>query len=158
MDCIISLPTQLFYTTGIPVCLWFLNKKKIRPGETLFIDARNMGMMVTRRLRELTDFEEDENGEKGDIQKIAETYKSYVAGTLEDEKGYCAVVKTEDIARQDYILTPGRYVGVEEQEDDGEPFDEKMERLTSELFGMFAKSHELEDEIRRQLGAIGYEV
>ena len=93
-----------------------------------------------------------------DIRKIADTYKSFVDGSLEDEKGYCAVVSTEDITKQDYILTPGRYVGIEEQEDDGEPFEEKMARLTSELSEMFEKSHELEDEIRRKLGAIGYEI
>lgn len=77
---------------------------------------------------------------------------------MADEKGYCAVATTDDIAKQDYILTPGRYVGIEEQDDDGEPFEEKMERLTSELSGLFSKSHELEDEIRRKLGAIGYEI
>ena len=105
--------------------------------------------MVTRKLRELTD---------EDIKKIADTYNAHVNGTLEDVKGFCAVVDTEKIAEQDYILTPGRYVGVEEQEDDGEPFEEKMTRLTSELSEMFAKSHELEDEIRKKLRAIGYEI
>ena len=149
VECIIAMPTQLFYTTQIPVSLWFLNKQKKQPGKTLFIDARKLGTMVSRKLRELTE---------DDIQKIADTYKSFVDGSLEDEKGYCAVVPTEDIAKQDYILTPGRYVGIEEQEDDGEPFEEKMARLTSELSEMFKKSHELEDEIRRKLGAIGYEI
>lgn len=156
VDCIVSLPTQLFYTTQIPVSLWFLNKKKARPGHTLFIDARNMGNMVTRRLRELSDFETNEEGEKGDIQKMADTYKAYCDGTLEDVKGYCAVVETSDIEKQDYILTPGRYVGIEEQEDDGEPFDEKMTRLTSELYELFDRSHELEEEIRRKLSLIGF--
>ena len=93
-----------------------------------------------------------------DIKRIADTYNAFVDGTLKDEKGFCAVVTTQDIAKQDYILTPGRYVGIEEQEDDGEPFEEKMTRLTSELSEMFKKSHELEDEIRKKLGAIGYEV
>ena len=79
-------------------------------------------------------------------------------GTLEDVKGFCAAVPTEDIAKQDHILTPGRYVGIEEQEDDGEPFEEKMARLTGELSVMFQRSHELEEEIRRRLGAIGYEI
>ena len=144
-----SMPTQLFYTTQIPVSLWFLNKKKEQPGKTLFIDARKMGTMVSRKLRELTD---------DDILKIADTYNAYADGSLEDQKGYCAVVDTEKIAEQDYILTPGRYVGIEEQEDDGEPFEEKMARLASELSDMFAKSHELEDEIRKKLGAIGYEI
>lgn len=158
VDCIVSLPTQLFYATQIPVCLWFLNKKKARPGHTLFIDARSLGAMVTRRLRELTDFRSEDGGEKGDIQKIADTYNAYKAGTLENVRGFCAVVKTGDIAKQDYILTPGRYVGVEEQADDGEPFGEKMGRLTAELSELFDKSHDLEEEIRKQLGSIGYEI
>ncbi len=93
-----------------------------------------------------------------DIKKIEDTYTDFVEGTLEEVKGFCAVVETEEIAKQDYILTPGRYVGIEEQEDDGEPFEEKMDRLTSELSEMFKKSHELEDEIRKKLGAIGYEI
>lgn len=156
MDCIIALPTQLFYTTQIPVSLWFISKDKKRKGKTLFIDARNMGTMVTRSLRELTDGSDDPD--KNDIRKIADTYKAYTDGTLEDVKGFCAVVDTEAIAKQDYILTPGRYVGIEEQADDGEPFEEKMTRLTYELSEMFAKSHELEEEIRRKLGAIGYEI
>ena len=93
-----------------------------------------------------------------DIRKITATYHAFVGGTLENVKGFCAVVTTQEIAKQDYILTPGRYVGIEEQEDDGEPFDEKMKRLTSELSVMFAESHELEEEIRKKLGAIGYEI
>lgn len=105
--------------------------------------------MVTRKLRELTD---------EDIQKIADAYNAFVNGTLEEVKGFCAVATTEDIAKQDYILTPGRYVGIEEQEDDGEPFEEKMTRLTSELSELFVKSHELEAEIKERLGAIGYEI
>ena len=113
--------------------------------------------MVTRRLRELSDFETDEKVEKGDIQKLADTYKAYCDGSLEDVKGYCAVVETADIEKQDYILTPGRYVGIEDQEDDGEPFDEKMKRLTSELGDLFEESIRLQDEIKRKLGAIGYE-
>lgn len=149
VDCIVAMPSQLFYTTQIPVSLWFLAKNKKQKGKTLFIDARKLGTMVTRKLRELTD---------ADIQRIADTYNAFVDGTLEDEKGFCAVVTTQDIAKQDYILTPGRYVGIEEQEDDGEPFEEKMSRLTSELSELFAKSHELEAEIRERLGAIGYEI
>ena len=93
-----------------------------------------------------------------DVQKIASTYNAFVDGTLEDERGFCAVAATRDIAKQDYILTPGRYVGVEEREDDGEPFQEKMERLTAELSGLFARSHELEEEIRERLEAIGYDI
>lgn len=147
VDCIIAMPTQLFYTTHIPVSLWFVSKAKKQPGKTLFIDARKMGTMVSRKLREMTE---------EDIAKIADTFKAYCEGTLEDVKGFCAVVSTADIAAQDYILTPGRYVGIEEQEDDGEPFEEKMDRLTSELSELFAKSHTLEAEIREKLGAIGY--
>lgn len=149
VDCIVAMPSQLFYTTQIPVSLWFLAKNKKQKGKTLFIDARKLGTMVTRKLRELTDV---------DIQRIADTYNAFVDGTLEDEKGFCAVVTTQDIAKQDYTLTPGRYVGIEEQEDDGEPFEEKMSRLTSELSELFAKSHELEAEIKERLGAIGYEI
>ena len=149
VECIVAMPTQLFYTTQIPVCLWFLSKDKKQKGKTLFIDARKMGEMVTRKLRELTE---------EDILKIAQIYNEYIEGTLKDEKGFCAVVDTEEIRKQDYILTPGRYVGIEEQEDDGEPFEEKMERLTSELSELFKKSHNLEQEIREKLGAIGYEI
>ena len=93
-----------------------------------------------------------------DIQELAKTFESYENGTLEDVKGFCAVATTSQIAEQDYILTPGRYVGIEEQEDDGEPFDEKMERLTTELSALFAKSHDLENEIKKNLKAIGFEV
>ena len=154
VECIISLPDKLFYTTGIPVCLWFINKNKKQKGKTLFIDARNMGEMVTRSLRELTDGSKDE--EKNDIKKLADVYNAFVAGTLEDEKGFCAVVSTEEIAKQDYILTPGRYVGISEQEDDGEPFEDKMVRLTTELAGLFAESNILQEEINKKLAAIGF--
>ena len=149
VECIVAMPTQLFYTTQIPVSLWFLNKQKKQTGKTLFIDARKMGTMVSRKLRELTD---------DDIAKIADTYTAFVDGTLEDAKGFCAVADLDEIEKQDYILTPGRYVGIEEQEDDGEPFDEKMKRLTSELSELFEQSHELEDEIRKNLGAVGYDL
>ena len=150
------MPTQLFYTTQIPVSLWFLSKTKKQPGKTLFIDARKMGHMVTRKLRELSDGSVDPND--NDIKKIADTYNAFIDGTLEDVKGFCAVKTTDDIAAQDYILTPGRYVGIEDKEEDDEPFDEKMTRLTSELSQMFTKSHELEEEIRKKLGALGFEV
>ena len=146
---IVALPAQLFYTTGIPVSLWFLSRAKKQKGKILFVDARNMGTMVSRRLRELT---------PDDITKIAETFDSFESGTLNDEKGYCAVAPLEDVAKQDYILTPGRYVGIPDVKDDGEPFDEKMTRLTSELSAMFRKSHELEDEIKKQLGSIGFTI
>ncbi len=146
---IVAMPPQLFYTTQIPVSLWFISRNKKQKGKTLFIDARKMGTMISRRLREMT---------AEDIATIAATFTAFDDGTLEDEKGYCAAVTTEEIAKQGYILTPGRYVGIEEQEDDGEPFEEKMARLTSELSEMFKRSHELEEEIRRRLGEIGYEI
>lgn len=146
---IVAMPTQLFYSVTIPVSLWFISKNKKQKGKTVFIDARKMGFMVDRVHRDFTE---------EDITKIADTFAAFQDGTLEDVKGFCAVATTQDIAKQDYILTPGRYVGIEEQEDDGEPFEEKMSRLTSELSEMFEKSHELEEEIRKKLGAIGYEI
>lgn len=146
---IVALPTNLFYSVTIPACLWFISRNKPQKGKTVFIDARKMGELVDRKHR---DFSEE------DIARIADTFESFQNGTLEDEKGFCAVVDTAEIAKQDYILTPGRYVGIEEQEDDGEPFEEKMERLTSELSEMFARSHELEAEIKERLGAIGFEI
>ena len=146
---IIALPPQLFYSVTIPVTLWFISKNKKQKGKTLFIDARKMGYMVDRKHR---DFKEE------DIQKLADTFTAFQEGKLEDVKGFCAIATLQDIAKQDYILTPGRYVGIEEQEDDGEPFEEKMTRLTSELSEMFKKSHELEDEIREKLKSIGYEI
>ncbi len=149
VDCIVAMPTQLFYTTQIPVALWFLSKGKKQPGKTLFIDARKMGTMVSRKLRELTE---------EDIRRIADTYKAFCEGRLENLKGFCAVASTEEIAAQGYVLTPGRYVGIEDQEDDGEPFEEKMDRLTRELSVLFGKSHAIETEIRDKLTAIGYEL
>lgn len=146
---IIALPSQLFFSVQIPVCLWFFNRQKKQPGKVVFIDARNMGEMVSRTQRELTE---------EDILKIAKTFKAYQNGELEDEKGFCAVADLEQIGKQDFILTPGRYVGIADAEDDGEPFQEKMERLTSELAEMFEKSHKLEDEIRKQLGSIGFNI
>lgn len=146
---IVALPTNLFYSVTIPACLWFISRNKPQKGKTVFIDARKMGELVDRKHRDFRD---------EDIARIADTFEAFQNGTLEDEKGFCAVVDTAGIAKQDYILTPGRYVGIEEQEDDGEPFEEKMERLTSELSEMFARSHELETEIKERLGAIGFEI
>lgn len=144
---IVAMPSQLFYTAQIPVCLWFLSRDKRQKGKTLFIDARNMGTMVTRKLREFTE---------ADIQRISDTFDAFRNGSLEDEKGFCAVATLEDIAKHDHILTPGRYVGIEDQEDDGEPFEEKMTRLTGELSEMFRRSHDLENDIRNKLSSIGY--
>ena len=150
VDCIVALPDKLFYTTGIPVCIWFFNRDKKHKGQTLFIDARKMGDMVNRRLRELSD---------EDIKKIANTYIAWQnEDGYEDVQGYCKVASIDEIKKHDYILTPGRYVGIEEVEDDGEPFEEKMDRLTTTLANQFKKSRELEEEIRKQLGGIGYKL
>ncbi|ADU91758.1 type I restriction-modification system subunit M [Taylorella equigenitalis] len=146
---IVALPTQLFYSVTIPVTLWFITKNKKQKGKTLFIDARNIGYMVDRTHRDFTD---------EDIDLLAKTFEDFQNGKLEEKQGFSAIANLEDIAKQDFILTPGRYVGIEELEDDGVPFEEKMTRLTSELSEMFEKSHELEEEIRKKLGAIGYEV
>ena len=146
---IVALPTQLFYSVTIPVTLWFITRRKKQTGKTLFIDARSMGHMVDRKHRDFTD---------EDIARLSDTFTAFQNGTLQDVKGFCATVTTANIAVQDYILTPGRYVGIEEKADDGEPFDSKMKHLTAELGGMFAKSHELEVEIRKNLGAIGFEM
>ncbi len=152
VECIVALPNQLFYSTGIPVSLWIMRKGKTgqSKNKVLFIDARKLGHMIDRRVRELSE---------EDIQKIAATYQNWRQGKeYGDIQGFCKEATLEEISQQDYILTPGRYVGVEQEEDDGEPFEEKMQRLTSELSGLFARSHELEEEIRKKLGAIGYEI
>ncbi|MDU5528550.1 MAG: class I SAM-dependent DNA methyltransferase [Atopobium sp.] len=148
VDGIVALPGKLFYTTQIPVSLWFIDKNRKQPGKTLFIDAREMGTMVSRKLCELK--------QDTDIKKIADTFQQFHDGTLEDEKGFCSVASIEDISKQDYILTPGRYVGIAEQEDDGEPFEEKMARLTSEISKCFEESNRLQEEIKKNLEALGY--
>lgn len=144
---IVAMPGQLFYSTAIPVCLWILNKKKTQTGKTLFIDAREMGTMVTRKLREFTE---------EDIAKVADAFTAFRDNELEEEKGFSAVASIEDIAQQDFILTPGRYVGIAEAEDDGEPFEEKMARLTSEISKCFEESNRLQEQIKKNLEAIGY--
>lgn len=152
VECIVAMPSQLFYSTGIPVSLWILRKgkKERSKGKVLFIDARKLGTMVDRKVRELTE---------EDIVKIASTYQNWWKGNdYEDIQGFCKEATIEEIEAQDYILTPGRYVGIEEQEDDGEPFEEKMQRLTSELSVMFKESIALQEEIRQKLEAIGYEI
>jgi len=157
VDCMISLPPQLFYNTSIPVCLWFLtrNKKngkfKDRTGKTLFIDARNMGEMIDRRHRVLTDKE---------INKIASTYHAYRGenGEYKDIPGFSKEATTEDIKENDYILTPGRYVGFEEVEEDFEVFEEKMKKLTKELSESFEESKKLEKEVRKNLKSIGFKL
>jgi type I restriction enzyme M protein len=153
----VALPSQLFYNTMIPACLWFAarNKKnhkfKDRKGKVLFIDARKMGVMVDRRHRELTE---------DDIQKIASTYHAWrgEGGKYEDVKGFCKSATIEEIQKHGHILTPGRYVGAEDVEEDDEVFEEKMKKLTAELAEQFEKSEELEKEIRKNLAGIGFEV
>lgn len=144
---IVAMPDRLFYSTGIPVSLWIISKEPSRQRKTLFVDAREMGAMVSRRLREFTD---------EDIAKVAEAFDAFRKGELEDEKGFCAAVDIEDISKQDYILTPGRYVGIKDEEDDGEPFEEKMARLTGALAKCFDESNRLQEQIRKNLEAIGY--
>lgn len=146
---IIAMPGQLFYSTQIPVSLWIINKAKTQSRQTLFIDAREMGTMVTRKLREFTD---------DDIAKVAQAFTDFREGKLEPIKGFCAAVSTDDIAKQDYILTPGRYVGVADVEEDDEPFDDKMKRLTGELSDLFKESDRLQEQIKKNLEAIGYEI
>jgi len=149
VECIIAMPTQLFYSTGIPVSIWILNRDKKQKGKTLFIDARNMGEMVTRAHRDLKEEE---------INQISDTYKDFVMGELDEIQGYCAQASLEEIEKHDYVLTPGRYVGIEEEEDDGIPFEEKMESLTMELSVLFEEGNKLENEIRERLKVIGYDV
>lgn len=146
VEAIVALPPQLFYSTGIPVTLWFLNKNKSdnAKGKILFIDAREMGEMETRRLRVLT--------EDNDIPKIANTVNAFQTGIgYEDVKGFCKVVSIEDVEKENCVLTPGRYVGVAENHSDDEPFEEKMPRLKEELFELFNESHKLEENIKIQL-------
>ncbi|MCG8538838.1 MAG: type I restriction-modification system subunit M [Clostridia bacterium] len=159
VDCIVTLPGQLFYTTQIPVCLWFLAKNKRdrrfreRTGEILFIDARKLGYMEDRTHKVLDD--------EKDIKRIADTYHTWRNGedtvAYQNVLGFCKSTTLEQVRKHEYILTPGKYVGIEETEEGGEPFEDKMTRLTEELAELFAKSRHLEDEIRKNLGGIGYE-
>ncbi|MHB1697444.1 MAG: class I SAM-dependent DNA methyltransferase [bacterium] len=156
VDCMVALPSQLFYNTMIPACLWFVSRDKKnhkfrdRRGEVLFIDARNMGAMLDRRHRELT---------AEDINKISDTYNAFKGeggGQYEDIAGFCKVVNTEEIRKQGHILTPGRYVGSEEIEEDGEVFEEKMKQLTAELSKQMQEEKRLDEEIRKQMENIGF--
>ena len=161
VSCMVALPTQLFRSTGIPVCLWFFAKDKTakdparqgavdRSGQVLFIDARELGFMVDRAERSLSD---------GDIARIADTFHAWrgtrSAGaktlTYEDVPGFCKSVTLAEIKAADYALTPGRYVGAADVEDDGEPIDAKVERLTKELLAQFDESARLERVVREQL-------
>lgn len=164
VDCMVALPGQLFYSTQIPVCLWFLardkknglggrgKKMRNREKETLFIDARKLGTLVDRTHRELSEEE---------VTRIADTYHRWrgdADGTYEDVPGFCKSATNEEISAHQFVLTPGRYVGAEEVEDDGEPFDEKMTRLVATLEQQFAEGARLEKEIRGNLRGLGYGV
>ena len=159
VSCMVALPSQLFRSTGIPACLWFFAKDKgsggngavDRTGQVLFIDARELGFMIDRAQRSLAD---------DDIAKIADTFHAWRGSEsargngidYEDAPGFCRSVTLQEIKDSDYALTPGRYVGAPEIEDDGEPIEEKIERLTKELFAAFDESSRLEAEVRHQLG------
>ena len=158
IDAIVALPEKLFYTTGIPVSLWILNNNKStnsnyrsRKNEVLFIDARNLGQMIDRKTRELT---------REDVSKIASVYHEWRTkdGDYIDIAGFVKSETLEEIEKNNYVLTPGRYVGIEEVEDDGISFEEKMTELTKTLSGQFKKSRELEEEIKKQLASIGFEM
>jgi type I restriction enzyme M protein len=157
VDCMVALPGQLFYSTQIPVCLWFLARNKRngrfrdRRGETLFIDARKMGTLVDRVHRELTD---------EDVAKIAGTYHAWrgdkSAGEYADVPGFCMAAKVEDIRKHGHVLTPGRYVGAEAVEDDSEIFEDKMKRLTAMLREHQKEAAKLDAAIAANLKELGY--
>jgi type I restriction enzyme M protein len=149
IDCIVALPKQLFYNTGIPACIWFLRRERTqRTGEILFIDASEMGHMKDRVHRDLSE---------NDVKKIADTYHAWrKGGVYENEKGYCHSASFADIEKHGFVLTPGRYVGIVEAVDDGIPFEDKMRVLTMKLGEQMEKGKELDEEIKRQLGKIGF--
>ncbi len=158
VDCIVALPSQLFYNTAIPACLWFLRRgKQKRQGEVLFIDARELGKMVTRRNRVLSD---------EDILKISDTYHAWRGESTEqkgfskyeDVAGFCKSAKLEEVEKHNFILTPGRYVGFQDIEEDDEEFEAKMERLTSELSKQMEEGKKLDEQIKKNLGSIGWTV
>lgn len=158
IDAIVAMPSQMFYTTGIPVSLWFVDMDKksanerSRKGETLFIDARNMGEMIDRTHRAFS---------KDDIKKIADIYHAY-RGTngqkYEDIAGFCKVATLNEIAENDYVLTPGRYVGLAKAKNDGVPYEVKMKQLTNELGKEFEEGNKLQNEIKNVLKELGYEI
>lgn len=146
VDGIVALPTQLFYSTQIPVSLWFISKNKQQPGKTLFVDARNLGTMVSRKLRELFD---------NDIERLAQTFEKFHDGTLENQVGYCYVATIDEIKKQDFILTPGRYVGIKQERDIAEePFEERMSILRTELENLFKESEQLQKQIMNNLNTL----
>lgn len=146
---IVALPDKLFYSVTISVSLWFITRAKAQKGKTLFIDARKMGHMTDRKHRDFSD---------ADIAKIADTFTAFQVDQCENIKGFCAVATTEDIAANDHILTPGRYVGIEEQTEEEDSFEEKMHRLIRELSDMFAQSNALQEDIKKNLKSIGWEI
>lgn len=152
VDCMVALPPQLFYNTQIPACLWFLNSRKPehRRGQTLFIDARSLGVLISRTLRDLSD---------DDIARIAGTYHAWRTGDGDyaDVPGFCKSAALDEIARHGYVLTPGRYVGAADVDDDGEPFAEKMARLTATLRAQFAEGERLQRIIEENLRRLGYD-
>jgi type I restriction enzyme M protein len=159
VDCMVALPGQLFYSTQIPACLWFLTRSKNpnglrdRRGEILFIDARKMGVLVERTRRELTEEE---------VARIADTYHAWRgeanAGAYQDIPGFCKAAKLEEVREHGHVLTPGRYVGAEAIEDDDATFQEKMQLLTQELTAQMQESGRLDEEIKQQLARIGWTV
>lgn len=157
VDCMVALPTQLFFNTQIPACLWFLSRNRTnhkfrnRSNEILFIDARNLGEMISRKNKML--------GDKA-LSQITDTYHSWrnLNGAYEDVAGFCKSATLEEVEANNFVLTPGRYVGAEDIEDDGIPFDEKVAAITSELSLQFAKSNELQERIKLNLGKIGIEL
>lgn len=159
IDCMIALPTNLFFTTTIPACLWFFTKNKTngryrnRKGETLFIDARKIFTAIDRAQNE---FSEEQ------IEKISGTYRSYVGEEgypkYKDIPGYCKVATIKEIEKNNFVLTPGRYVGAEDIEEDDEPFEDKMKRLVKEYSKLSEKSKDLDKEIRKNLKELGFEI
>lgn len=155
VDCMVALPSQLFYNTMISACLWFVSRDKKnskfrdRSGEVLFIDARKKGTMVDRRHKELTE---------EDIKKISDTYHAWRGedGKYEDTLGFCKVANLEGIRKYNHVLTPGRYVGIEEEEEDNEVFEEKMKRLTEELAKQMEEGKKLDEDIKKNLENIGF--
>jgi type I restriction enzyme M protein len=157
VDCMVALPTQLFFNTQIPACLWFLardrtnHKFRDRSNEILFIDARQLGSMISRKNRVLED---------KDISRISETYHNWRQkdGNYEDVAGFCKSATMDEVKQNNYVLTPGRYVGTEAEEDDGIPFEEKIAELTDKLRVQFDKSVALQERIKRNLSSIGIDI
>lgn len=157
VDCMVALPTQLFYNTQIPACLWFLarnrtnHKFRNRSNEILFIDARKLGSMTSRKNKALS---------SKDLAQISEVYHNWrnIGGTYEDVQGFCKSATLKEVEENNFVLTPGRYVGTEEVEDDGISFEEKVAEITSNLTSQFAKSIELQETIKKNLLKIGIEV